>query len=100
MKNYYLKFADQTDLENTLIAAGLAETHQEVFTPSVTLDVIGIIHKPTGKMLTTNDGMKYPEMMAIDGYHANMITDLTVEQEAALPLIAKPATPYRVWAGE
>lgn len=100
MKNYYLKFADQTDLENTLIAAGLAETHQEVFTPSVTLDVIGIIHKPTGKMLTTNDGMRYPEMMPIVGYHANLKAELTEQQEALLPLISKPNTPYRVWAGE
>lgn len=100
MKNYYLKFIDHADLEDTLISTGLAETHQEVFTPSVTLDVIGIIHKPTGNTLTTEDGMKYPEMMPIDGYHANLKAELTEQQEALLPLIPAPTTPYRVWAGE
>ncbi len=100
MKNYYLKFVDHADLEDTLVAAGLAETYQEVFTPRVTLDVIGIIHKPTGKMLTTEDGLQYPEMLPIDGYHANLKAELTEEQEALLPLIPAPTTPYRVWAGE
>jgi hypothetical protein len=100
MKNYYLKFESQADLEAKLIAVDLAEVYQDAFTPKATLDVVGIIHKPTGKMLTASDGLKYPEMQAIDGYHANLIADLSDEQIAALPLIAKPATPHRVWAGE
>lgn len=100
MKNYYLKFVDHADLEDTLVAAGLAETYQEVFTPRVTLDVIGIIHKPTGNTLTTEDGLQYPETLPIDGYHANLKAELTEQQEALLPLIPAPTTPYRVWAGE
>lgn len=100
MKNYYLKFVDHADLEDTLISAGLAETYQDEFIPRVTLDVIGIIHKPTGKILTTKDGMKYPEMVPIDGYHANLKAELTEQQEALVPIIPAPTTPYRVWAGE
>lgn len=109
MKNYYLKFVDQADLEDTLISADLASiqpvfgTESDTqFIPSVaiTLDVIGIIHKPTGKMLTTEDGLKYPETLPIDGYHANLKAELTEQQEALLPLIPAPTTPYRVWAGE
>lgn len=100
MRNYYLKFVDHADLEDTLIAAGLAETYQEAFTPRVTLDVIGIIHKPTGNTLTTEDGLKYPETLPIDGYHANLKAELTEQQEDLLPLIPAPTTPYRVWAGK
>lgn len=104
MQNYFLKFKDQAELEATLIAAGLAtsETIAEeiVFAPKVTLDVIGLIYKPTGKTLQTEDGLSYPEMKAVDGWHANLKADLTAEQEVVLPLIAAPATSYRFWAGE
>jgi hypothetical protein len=104
MKNYYLKFKDQAELEATLIAAGLAtsETIAEeiVFAPKVTLDVIGLIYKPTGKTLQTENNLNYPETAAVDGWHANLKADLTAEQEEVLPSIAAPATHYRVWAGE
>lgn len=104
MQNYYLKFENQADLEAALIAAGLATSEiigeETVFTPKVTLDVIGLIFKPTGKTLQTEDGLNYPEMKAVDGWHANLKADLTAEQELALPLIQSPVTPYRVWAGE
>lgn len=109
MKNYYLKFIDQADLENTLISAGLASMqpvfgteNDTQFIPSfeITLDIIGLIYKPTGNTLTTEDGLQYPETLPIDGYHANLKAELTVDQEALLPLIPKPTTPYRVWAGE
>jgi hypothetical protein len=39
-------------------------------------------------------------MLPIDGWHVNIKADLTAEQEAALPLITAPTTPYRIWAGE
>lgn len=107
MKNYYLKFIDHADLEDTLIAAGLAEIqpifgteNDTQFISNVTLDIIGLIYKPTGNTLTTEDGLQYPETLPIDGYHANLKAELTVDQEALLPLINKPTTPYRVWAGE
>jgi len=64
----------------------------------VDLDVIGTIWKPTGKMLQGEDG-EYPEMEALDGYHAN-IRGITDEQAALLPTIAKPNNPVRMWAGD
>jgi hypothetical protein len=59
------------------------------------LDIIGVIYKPTGTMLTDEEGFEYPEMAAIDGYHANLIAEAGLD----LPTIEAPATPYRVWAG-
>jgi hypothetical protein len=100
MQNYYLKFKDQAELETTLISLGLAEIYDEQFIPKTNLDVIGLIYKPTGLMITTEDGMKYPEMLPLEGWHANLKDALTLEQEVALPLIATPNAPYRKWAGE
>ena len=64
------------------------------------LDVIGIMHRETGDMLTDDEGNEYPETEAISGYHANLRANLTPEQVAVLPTVPAPATPYRIWAGD
>jgi hypothetical protein len=118
--NYYLKANSETALWEALEAAGLAvkdydpedalnvrpddldlETEWQPtgafgwrFTGQA-LDIIGVIYKPTGTMLTDEEGFEYPEMAAIDGYHANLIAEAGLD----LPTIEAPATPYRVWAG-
>jgi hypothetical protein len=108
MKNYYLKFENQAQLETVLLANDLAQIspamneQPEQFVPKVNLDIIGLIHKPTGNILTTDDSFDYPEMLPINGWHANMKWDLTQDQESALAdyLVPQPSTPARVWAGE
>ena len=112
--NYYLKADSETALWEALETAGLAvkdydpedELNQrpddlDEWQPSgafdwrftgQALDIIGVIYKPTGNMLTDEEG---PEMAAIDGYHANLIAEAGLD----LPTIEAPATPYRVWAG-
>ena len=64
------------------------------------LDVIGPIYVKTGKVLTDAGGMEYPETQAVEGYHANLREELTDAQVAALPTVAAPTTPYRIWAGD
>ena len=61
------------------------------------LDMIGTIYQESGTMLTDEEGNEYPEMIAIDGFHANIKTDKAVE---GLPTIDAPTTPYRKWLGE
>jgi hypothetical protein len=61
------------------------------------LDMIGTIYQKSGTMLTDEEGNEYPEMIAIDGFHANLKTDKVVE---GLPTIDAPTTPYRKWLGE
>ena len=68
-------------------------------TPNM-LDIIGTMYRATGNTLTDSDGMEYPEMEAVDGYHANLREELTDEQVALLPTVDAPATPYRKWAGD
>lgn len=119
---YYLKTTDEASLWLALETAGLAvrdydpedelnvrpadldmETEWEPtgafewrFTGTA-LDIIGSIYKETGNMLTDENGMEYPEMAAIDGFHANMIA--TTEADLSAITVASPATPYRKWAG-
>lgn len=64
------------------------------------LDIVGVIYSETGNTLTDDDGLEYPEMTALSGFHANLRADLTADQVAALPTIDAPSTPYRIWAGD
>ena len=42
----------------------------------MTFDLIGTIHKPTGVILTDSEGFEYPEMVAVQGYHVNVLPPL------------------------
>ena len=126
MATYYLKATDEQAFWTALEAADLAVKDYDPEDPlnsppadldmdaewdgpsgayewrslSNMLDIIGTMYRETGNMLTTEDGMEYPEMEAIEGYHANLREVLTDAQEAALPTVDAPATPYRKWAGD
>ena len=120
MYYYYLKTDTEAQMWDALEAAGLArkeynpedplnvapEEPTEGWEPTgafdwvfmgLALDVIGLIYKPTGNMLTDDEGVEYPEMAPIEGWHANLIT---AEEVDDLPVIVPPATPYRVFAGD
>jgi hypothetical protein len=126
MATYYLKATDEQALWTALEAADLAVKDYDPEDPlnsrpadldmeeewagptgayewrslSNMLDIIGTMYRETGTMLTTDDGMEYPETEAISGFHANLREVLTDAQEAALPTVTAPATPYRKWAGD
>ena len=119
---YYLKATSEEALFAALENAGVTQRHYDMEDPAnvrpedaeedwvptgeydslpvagVDLDVIGPIWKRTGVMLLGEDG-EYPEMQELDGYHAN-IRGITAEQAEALPTIAKPNSPVRMWAGD
>ena len=106
MIDYYLKFASEEEAKEVLFGNGLLleYTNDEVTylsaSPIASIDYVGIIFKPTGVTLTSEDGMEYPEMKALDGYHVNLrLTDLPEALPDALtPYIVEPTTPSRVWA--
>lgn len=126
MTTYYLKATSEAALWEALEAASLAHKEYDTEDPlnvapddlgyedtwdgpsgayewasdTQMLDVIGTMYRETGTMLTDDEGMEYPEMQPIDGYHANLREELTDEQVAALPTVDAPATPYRKWAGD
>ena len=107
MIDYYLKFASEEEAETVLtnlnILVKVVEEDSVEYIPAssfVSIDFIGTIYKPTGVTLTSEDGMEYPEMKALDGYHVNLrLTELPETLPDALaPYIVEPTSPSRVWA--
>lgn len=127
MQDYFIKTEDEATLKAILILADVAvltpESTQttpefteedgtvvpeqsfvfpEVFSAKegYALDIIGTISKPTGNVIEGEDGISYPEMTQVAGYHANLRGTLSEEQLTILAdvLIDAPANPARVWA--
>lgn len=123
--DYYIKASDEQSLWSALEAAGLAKKEFDPADPlnqapedaegwqptgafewrktdGYDLDIIGVIFKPTGETGEDANG-EYQIVEPLEGYHANLRMwggELSDEQKAALPLIEKPNTPTRVWAGD
>jgi hypothetical protein len=64
-------------------------------------DIVGLIHEPTGNMLTDDEGMEYPEMAPIPGWHVNLRIRGDYMRDAAEAIDAtdgvSPVTPHRTW---
>lgn len=129
MATYYLKATDEQALWEAMETAGLAYKDYDpddplnhepadwpidgppweptgaytwVFTTTM-FDQIGTIYANTGP-IDPDTGEPTPEPID-DFYYANLrdlvdIPALTDEQIAALPTIATPADPVRIWAGD
>lgn len=78
----YLRFSDEAEA-----TAALTD-----YTGSI--DIIGVIYKPTGVMIETDEG-EVPETAAVDGWHVNTRGPMP---EALLPFSVQPQHPVRVWA--
>ena len=122
MIDYYLKFASEEEAREVLFDNDLLleYTNDEVTylsaNPIASIDYVGIIFKPTGKILKDKEGLEYPEMKALDGYHVNVrITSLpnktvidadtgeyveipSTIPDALAPYTVEPTSPSRVWA--
>ena len=65
------------------------------------IDVVGTIYEPTGETLTDDEGVAYPEMAPVDGWHINirLVGDAMRETVEALDAShgVTPNSPSRVW---
>ncbi len=95
----FLKFADEAEANEALFTQQTNVQDDVVETVKVpryaAIDVVGIIYKPTGKMLTTDEG-EVPEMAPIAGFHANVRHTADAPELAAYQVF--PETPSRMWA--
>jgi hypothetical protein len=95
----YLKFDTEADAKAALfteevsVQGDVVETYQKP--KYAAIDVIGTIYKPTGKMLTTDDG-EVPEMAPMDGWHINVRHTEEVPELDSYKIEVK--TPARMWA--
>ena len=95
---HYLK----ADTEEDLWAAIPPETHEDgtpYYTGPGWISILGTIYKPTGNMLTDEEGFEYPETEPVPGFHANLVVPEGADV-GTFPTIPAPATPVRKWAGQ
>lgn len=82
-------FTEQTTLQNDVV-----ETVKVSNFPGHAVDVIGTVYKPTGKLLTSEEG-NFPEMAAVPGWHVNVRGP---ENDTLAEYHIEVATPVRGWA--
>ena len=118
--DFYLKLANEAamtsvlsdfytqDTETTVDEETGEETTTNVGDPYLvpntsgySMDVVGTLHEPTGATLTDDEGMEYPEMQAMTGWHVNirLVGDAVRETVEALDTShgVTPEAPQRIW---
>ncbi len=119
-RDFYFSFTDEAAAATALqpfyyqpvITSVDEETGETVETPdgdaylvmhshNHSFDIVGLIHEATGNMLTDDEGMEYPEMAPIDGWHVNLrIRGDYMRDEAEVldtEYGVEPTTPHRTW---
>lgn len=92
----FLKFPDEATAK-TVLADYLSNEGEWITDSHIhSLDPLGVIFRPTGYMLTDENGIEYQEMTAIDGYHVNFLGDLPAVASA---YVVTPINPVRIFAG-
>ena len=70
-------------------------------TPDYAIDIVGVIHKPTGNTLMDDAGFEYEETTPLDGWHINvrLMGDARRADVEALDAAygVTPKSPSRVW---
>ena len=118
--DFYLKLANEAampsvlshfykqDTETTVDEETGEETTTNVGDPYLVpnssdyaIDVVGTLHEPTGATLTDEDGMEYPEMQAMTGWHVNIRLSndnmSTIVDSIYETYVVTPENPSRVW---
>jgi hypothetical protein len=66
------------------------------------IDIVGVIYKATGVMLTDDEGNEYPETAPLDGWHVNLrlLNDTMLEAAEAINVQYGVVvnSPSRTWA--
>jgi len=99
--DFYLKLANKASM-TTVLSAFYNENDEFVSnTSDYTIDIVGTLHEPTGATLTDDDGMEYPEMQAMTGWHVNirLVGDAVRDTVETLDTSygVTPDAPQRIW---
>ena len=91
-QDFFLRFADQAEADAVLFEG------EERRPKYAAIDVIGVIHKPTGKLLPAEDGSgdAVEEMAALEGWHVNVRHTADAPELDAYKVT--PQSPVRGWA--
>lgn len=89
----FYKFATEDEFL-TVAADRIVEGKVPAYIGSAAVDVVGVIHKPTGETIDTDDG-PMPVFAPLDGWHVNTTEPVAEWDEYAV----EPTNPARVFAG-
>jgi hypothetical protein len=92
----FLKFQSEAAAIEAFAPWATDEATYPAYIGTVAVDVVGVIQKPTGEMLTDSEGNSYPDMRPIPGWHVNLSGE--VPELAAFEIDA-PDIPARIFAG-
>jgi len=100
MIDFYLKLLSEADMPTVLSAFYNEDGEFASNTPDYSVDAVGVLQEPTGNTLTS-DGMEYPEMVDLDGWHINirLLNEVMRDSVEALDVShgVTPDAPKRVW---
>jgi hypothetical protein len=98
--DFLIKLPNEAAMLTVLSAFYNEEGELVTNTADYAIDVIGTISEATGNTLT-DDGMEYPEMAAVDGWHVNIRLSSETMRDAVEALDVShgvtPDAPRRVW---
>lgn len=119
--DFYIKLASEADMptalaafykqdSTTVVDPDTGEEHVQLegnpylvsTTHDYAIDIVGVIYKATGVILTDPEGNDYPETAPLDGYHLNirLLNDTMREAVEAIEAEYGVAvnSPSRTWA--
>jgi hypothetical protein len=98
--DFYIKLTNEAAMLTVLSQFYNEEGEFVSNTADYAIDVVGVLHEATGNTLT-DDGMEYPEMAALDGWHVNIRLSSETMRDAVEALDVShgvtPDAPRRVW---
>ena len=89
--DFMLRFADAQEADSVLFD-GEGDDRRPKY---AAIDIIGKIYKPTGEMITTDEG-EVPEMAPVEGWHVNVRHTAKAPNLTAYQIF--PKSPVRGWA--
>jgi hypothetical protein len=99
--DFYLKLVSEASMPSVLSSFYDEEGEFVSNTADYSIDVVGVLHEPTGVTITNDEGMEYPEMAALDGWHVNIRLSSDTMRDAVEALDVShgvtPDAPKRVW---
>jgi hypothetical protein len=99
--DFYLKLANEASMATVLSAFYNEDDEFVSNTSDYSIDIVGTLHESTGNTLTNDDGMEYPEMQAMTGWHVNirLVGDAVRDTVETLDTSygVTPDAPQRIW---
>ena len=99
--DFYIKLTNEAAMLTVLSAFYDEEGEFVGNTTDYAIDVVGTLYDPTGVTLTDDNGMEYPEMVAITGWHVNIRllndTKRTIVESIDEIYGITPTSPSRLW---